>query len=415
MENDPIEALRICRRFGIDYVFVHFGYGQQGWGGDEGKWQWMARISYEVFGDEVPDEFAFWNPSEGTYLERFYNSLLYNMLFVNASDVGVDPDQWRVVDPTVDPALSIFDAFPMAYQSEGQLMKIYKPDYSRLETEMEIRGASAYPIHGGAPNELLSSVVLELANPGLHPYTISNVDIRYFNETNDEWRVESVNALYACTSSSGDLEIQAGESVIINTRVQLEFSVGMTLYVTVNTDGLRPPLNATVAVPVRPPPKYNLTAILSECYAFDNGTIHVVLENNGEGYCEIDRVGRIANKELFISDDSDRGLVLFTGERIEFNLDADEVGDTLTAGDDVKVEFFYMALVNQYFGQNVTLDLNVQATPTPGQPNLSSVQDIPVNGIATYFDPSSLMTYDVASSLSCFACSSLFAIRRYFP
>jgi hypothetical protein len=417
MEDDPIEALRICRRFDIDYVFVHFGYGQQGWSGDEGKWQWMARIAYEVFGDEVPAESEFWDINQGVYHQRFFDSLLFNMLYVNASAMGENVNYLgdQQVDPTVDPALSIFDAFPMAYQSQMQLMKIYKPDYTRLDSEMEIKAASAYPIHGGPlPTDPLSSVVMEVVNPGLHPFTISSVDVRYYDEVEEEWRVEPIT-IYGLTTSSGEFEVPAGESVILSARVQLEFPVGSTIGATVKAEGFLPPLNATVQIPVRPAPSYNLTAVLSECYAFDNGSIHVVLENNGEGYCEIDRVGRIAGNDLYISDDADRGLILFTSERIEFNLDAAEVGETLTAGDPVEVEFFYMSLVPEYMGQNVTLNITVQATPTPHQPTMSSVQNNPVNGIELYYDPSSLRAYEEVPLLSCSDSSPFFITRRYFP
>jgi len=393
MERDPIEALRIAALWNIDYVLVHFGLLDPGYSGDEGKFIWMVRISIEVFGDEVPPEETFYVERENRYQEAFFDTLLYNMLFVNATQFANVRDRMNSlgmpeVNPDVNPAKRIFEAFPPVFTSSSQLMKVYAVNYTLLEGDMEIRGAGAYPVKGEpGGTDLLSSIVVEVDNPGGCPFTIDKLEVEYFNVHTEEWVTENI-FFTDLTSSTGSLRLEPGESIMLNAKLYDVLKVGTDCRVTVIARGFDPPLNRTVWVPVREAPEYNLSAVLSECYAWDNGTIHVVLENTGEGYCTIDGSGKINDEDVAVANRADRGLVLFSGERITFDLDAADAGVTLAEGEDVTVQFFYM-------GRNVTVDLTVQSTPPSPSPSFTPEHPLTAGGLLVYGCPWIYMGMDI--------------------
>jgi dolichyl-diphosphooligosaccharide--protein glycosyltransferase len=426
METDPLEALKIARRFDVDYVLVHFGLNQAGFSGDEGKWQWMIRIAGEVFGDEVPAESYFWDETESdvgeAYKDPYFDTLIYNMLWLNCSAIGVDlPDtDW----PDVDPSNTLFSMFEPVFVSQIQLMKIYEVNYTKLDTSMEITGGNAYSINwvpaDVSLNGNFSSIQLEVENTGLHTIEFDEIVVSSPDFEEGDW---SIDPQAMVVTTSGDLSLEPGESVVLNAKMTYYLEPNTYVDVTLYGAGIEPRVSSSIRLQVRRPPEYNISVIESECYAFDNGTVHIELENNGQGYCEIDKLATINGKDISLIDATNRGLLFFTNDKIILNLDAANAADgglTLTEGEDVSLEIFYMGYQPLYAGKNVTLDLTVEATPSPSVPSTQSTSEetsqTNTDALPCLFMIEQISIYEPAlSASSCFERSDFFIARRYLP
>ncbi|MFW9935207.1 MAG: STT3 domain-containing protein [Candidatus Thorarchaeota archaeon] len=426
METDYVAALRICQMLTVDYAFVHFGLGRSGLSGDEGKWQWMIRIAGEVFGDEVPDETYFWDPDTGQYLDPFFQTVIYNMLWLNASQVGVDPPTLNITgnpgpapDLTTEPAKTIFSLFEPAYFSTYQFMKIFKCNYTYLESNFEITGASAYPVHKDVdPSNDLSQIVLSVKNTGLHPITIDTADIEYWNRITEEY--DSITAYYDdITSDTGNLTINPDETRILSIRADPYFTSGTEINVTLNAAGFIPTLNTKVTVPVRSAPAWELSPIGANCWAYDNDTIYVELQNTGEGYLEVDLEGRLNDVEFSIENAIlTRGRLLYSTEVLGITIDANYWGVDLVAGEQVNVLLRYMSDIPRYYGLNVTIPITIQATPSPPSPPSPTETNLPTSETELVKERNTfyLSYLDAVSPGVLFVeSSSFFIFRRYEP
>ncbi|MFX1491841.1 MAG: STT3 domain-containing protein [Promethearchaeota archaeon] len=428
METDPVEALRICRRWNVDYVFVHFGLGQPGLSGDEGKWQWMIRIAGEVFGDQVPSEDYFWNDTTGQYKAPYFQTMIYNMLWLNSSEVGVADNRpvdeateqpGQLPSQATEPGITIFSLFEPVYFSQIQMMKIYKCNYTWLDSGIEIGGASIYP-HYNDTNliEHFSSITLEVRNTGSYTVEVDSVGIEYWDWSAGEYRSDDIPQLFL-TTNTGSLRIEPGENIILNAGANNYFTVGTDMNVTVNLVGYTPDLNASVTVPVRNPPAYNLTALATKSYAYDNGTIYVELENMGAGYLTVDKQGLVDDETFLLSDAIlTGGRVLFAGEKLGVTINATALDLDLVAGEDVTVLFHYMSLMPTYAGLNVSITLPIQAAPSPPTPSGTSHQDQNTEETSLIIE-STRCPLDYDPSLLFFVVffesSSFFITRRYEP
>jgi hypothetical protein len=328
------------------------------------------------------------------------------------------PTGYEAVDPTTNPAARIFSMFRPAYESATGLMKIYEINYTRLDSVMEIGGASAYAVHNGTgAADSLSSVVLEVKNPGLHPFDIERVQIE-----SPQYVLPEVITTADMTASSGTFHLEPGQSVVVNVRIPLYYRIGSYINATVTASGFDPALNVTTRLPVREAPAYNLSADVSQSYIYANGTIHVELVNTGQGYCEIDSSAYIEDSSISLVGRSDRGRLLFTGDRIAFNLNAaDTTPDPLTfsTNQSVTLRFHYMSRLTYYNGQNATFALTVQ--PTPPSPGSSPPQEASRTAMPTLVSPI-VPTHLVGQPVvplsllcSCLASSARFICRRYLP
>lgn len=437
METDPIEALKICRRFNVSYVFVHFGGGLPIFAGDEGKWQWMSRISTEVFGDAVPNEDDFWNGTSGAHHDLYYETMIFSMLWLNASlfqamigqvnDPPDDAGQSRLpVQPTLDPAKTIFSVFPPVYLSETQLMKVYQCNYTWLDSSMELGGASAYAINNDTTYlgpEDLSEVIVEVTNTGSHPLTLNEATIRYWEAESESYQTFNVTEIEsrAITTTSDSLTVAPSETVMLSIRVPVYFTIGTDIDFNLFANGYTPPLNASVSIPVRSPPDYELTALTSNAYAYDNGTIYVEVENTGIGYVTIDSIARATDSEGTVSislwgEKLTRGRLLFTGEKLGIWIDGAEAELLMDSGDTIEVTLYYASLLADYEGLNVTIPLVVQETPpAPIVPSatihlVSNAVQLPCQEVIDYNYELSLLV-----SVSCEESRSFFIFRRYEP
>ncbi len=436
METDPIEALKICHRFNVSYVFVHFGGGMALFAGDEGKWQWMSRISTEVFGDEVPNEDYFWNTTTGAHHDPYYETMIFNMLWLNAtvwqfqqyiSDPPDDAGQSRLpVQPTLDPARTIFSVFPPVYISETQLMKVYQCNYTWLDSSMELGGASAYAINNDTTffgPEDLSEVIVEVTNTGSHSLTLNEATIRYWEAESESYQTFNVTEIEsrAITTTSGNLTVAPNETVMLSIRVPVYFTIGTNIDFNLFADGYTPPLNASVSIPVRSPPDYELTSLTSKAYAYDNGTIYVEVENTGIGYVTIDPIARATDSEgtedIFLREEElTRGRLLFTGEKLGIWIDGAATELLMDSGDTIEITLYYASLLADYEGLNVTIPIIVQETPpAPIVPSatthlVSNAVQLPCQEVIDYNYELSLL-FSVSREESRF----FFIFRRYEP
>jgi hypothetical protein len=406
METDPIEALKICRRFNVSYVFVHFGGGMTLFAGDEGKWQWMSRISTEVFGDEVPPNMLWLNATQWQFAQTNQNFMQPPL-----DEAG----QARLpIQPLLDPARTIFSVFPPVYISDTQLMKVYQCNYTWLDSSMELGGASAYAINNDTTffgPEDLSEVLVEVTNTGIHPLTLNRGEIRYWDSATDTFQNYTIDdiASRAITTDSGSLTVAPDETVMLSVRVPLYFTIGTDIDFTLSASGYTPVLNATLSIPVRSPPDYELTALTSNAYAYDNGTIYVEVENTGIGYVTIDSLARVTDSEGTVSislrgEELTQGRLLFTGEKLGIWIDGAAAELIMDSGDTIEVTLYYASLLADYEGLNVTIPIIVQETPPTPSPSAPTVTYHPVpDGVQLPIQERIDYNYDVSLlfSVSC--------------
>ena len=172
MQTNEIYSAKAFRRLKADYVLVYFGYLVSGLGGDEGKWNWMVRIpnnnyaKYVQLGwkednwkeDAVFDENEYQNATNGLMRAKWFDSQLAKLLFFGAptnieeydendfrrtyaSQIGrrevSDGGVWSDYIP--NNGQYIFNAFVPEYISKFGLVKLYKVDYTILESSFSIK------------------------------------------------------------------------------------------------------------------------------------------------------------------------------------------------------------------------------------------------------------------------------------
>ncbi|MHA1454033.1 MAG: STT3 domain-containing protein, partial [Promethearchaeota archaeon] len=185
MQTEERYSAEIFRHLKAEYVLVFFGHLVQGIGGDEGKWPWMIRIcndnteTYKQYDDLTKDnwysgdvdtvfnEADYINASSGQYEESWFNSTLTKLMFNNeliaadgissgdtypiqqlALEIGGYPEGGQ--DPKLDDNGNKWESYPSingdyeleffeeAYVSANKLVKIFKVDYSPLDTSFSI-------------------------------------------------------------------------------------------------------------------------------------------------------------------------------------------------------------------------------------------------------------------------------------
>lgn len=238
---------------------------------------------------------------------------------------------------------------------------------------MELGGASAYAINNDTTffgPEDMSEVVVEVTNTGLHPLTLNEANITYWESESGTYQTFPITdiAIRAITTSSGSLTVAPSETVMLSIRVPLYFTIGTDIEFNLFADGYTPPLNASVSIPVRSPPDYELTALTSNAYAYDNGTIYVEVENTGVGYVTIDSIAKATDSEGTVNiylrgEELTQGRLLFTGEKLGIWIDGAAAELLMDSGDTIEVTLYYASLLTDYEGLNVTIPIVVQETP----------------------------------------------------
>ncbi|HDZ19202.1 MAG TPA: hypothetical protein ENH75_12955 [archaeon] len=176
MQTSEVYSAKAFRKLGADYVLVYFGALFSGLGGDEGKWPWMIRIpndnyeKYKQMGMEednwadnsVFDESEYQNDTNGLYEDKWFESTLVKLMFFGMETnpdsaqnfasrnyateinrrVDDDGDTWKSHIP--DRGLYDLKAFIPEYFSLNGLVKLYKVDYTVLDSSFSISNAEVF-------------------------------------------------------------------------------------------------------------------------------------------------------------------------------------------------------------------------------------------------------------------------------
>ncbi|MFX0099366.1 MAG: STT3 domain-containing protein [Candidatus Hodarchaeota archaeon] len=227
MMNDELESARALKHLGAEYVLVYFGHMVSGLGGDEGKWPWMVKIcndnSHHYTNSEVyptlttgpdgpwykPGEQVFnyattetdpgyINESNGLYDTHWFFSPLVRMMFhdeplayneiTTQEPLLQQLQQWTIREILGDgtdakparkatngtewskimstSAFKDFKVFKKAFYSTHHMVKIFKVDYTPIESDFVINNAQLYDNSYGWVN---------ITNTGMHTINLSTV------------------------------------------------------------------------------------------------------------------------------------------------------------------------------------------------------------------------------------------------
>ncbi len=217
MQTNEIYSAKILNHLRADYVLIYFGFLLDGFHGDEGKWQWMLRICndnynrYKNWGMEednwaensVFDESEYVNSSTGLYRDKWFESQLVRLMFYGeytdpslfgpntvkghyATQINQRKDDygntWKSHIP--DNGAYDFKVFNKAYFSRTGLIKLYKLDYTALDSSFSIKNAKVYDSGYGTFN---------LENTGTRDLQIEDVKLngKAYNFTLGKGRINN--------------------------------------------------------------------------------------------------------------------------------------------------------------------------------------------------------------------------------
>ncbi|MFX1258002.1 MAG: STT3 domain-containing protein [Promethearchaeota archaeon] len=317
MQTNEIYSAKILRELEADYVLVYFGFLVPGLGGDEGKWPWMLRICndhYEEYKDDgleednwksdsVFDEDEYVNESNGLYRDKWFDSQLVRLMFgyepTDPSDVSATNDylRWyyasqvsgnsaygidaREDDDDNDWIEHIpedgeydFKVFRKEYFSRNGLVKIYKVDYTALDSSFSVSDAKVFD-NGYA--------TFQLTNEGTRDLRIKSVKIN--------------TEAYSFVMGGANTVLEKGSKDVVWVDVTKDYKVNDAVNITVTAEA---------------------DALDDEIYTFSEGTDYFFVTEAEPGSVKI-------NRENCKVESSDEGTEILlevqnTGATIE-NLD----------------------------------------------------------------------------------------------
>jgi len=359
MQTNEIYSAKILRELEADYILVYFGFLLPGFGGDEGKWPWMLRICndhYEFYKDEgyeednwaddsvfIEDDYI--NETSGLYKEAWFNSQLVRLMFYSeptspsgvnpnedylrwyyASQIGGNPSQgispreddegneWKDYIPK-DGAYD-FKIFKEAYFSQHGIVKLYKVDYTALDSSFSIEDAKVFD---------MDAATFNLRNTGLKDLTITNVAI---NKIEHNFTIGSTTNI-----------LKQGEQVPV--------------WVDIENKDFR--LNDVVNISVTA----SSTALDGKPYAFDESTKDFFVTKAEPGDIQI-------NKE--------NSKVVYTGSQNDVYLEVENIGNKIENLND-----FYFDAKNNVLNPNNTKYLSGSSVLNPGTKCLVRLSNVPAD------------------------------------
>lgn len=254
MQTNEIYSAEILKLLGAEYVLVYFGFFYDGLGGDEGKWQWMLRIcndyysQYVEMGLEKPNwesnsvfsESEYVNQTNGKFKEKWFQSQLAKLMLqyepvsgeeykenflyrnlINTMDTRSDEGEtYRSYVPTQGDQVNYpTDVFSLAHRSRYGLVKLYKVDYTAIESSFIIENPNVYDNGYGS---------CYVENTGQHDISISQAsingqsyDFEMANSDDNTLSVGERDMVLIDTTSQGT-EFQKDDSVRINISADVE-------------------------------------------------------------------------------------------------------------------------------------------------------------------------------------------------
>jgi len=258
MQTNEIYSAKVFRELKADYVLVYFGFLIAGLGGDEGKWPWMLRIcndGYEYFKEKgyeednwasgaVFDEDEYINNTSGLYEDKWFDSQLVRLMFYGeptrssninpntqylqwyyASQIGgntannIQPreddngDEWADHIPS-DGAYD-FKAFKPVYFSTNHMVKIFKVDYTALESDFLIENPKVYNT---------KAATFDLKNTGTR-----NVKI-------DKVKVNNIECNFTLGRSNNNKILALNDEDTVWADISTNYGVGDTVNITITAE-----------------------------------------------------------------------------------------------------------------------------------------------------------------------------------
>ncbi len=267
MQSNELYSAKIFKILKADYVLVYFGYLFEPLGGDEGKWPWMVRIAndhytkYKSWGLEednwgrnsVFDETKYYNETSGRAEPLWFDSQLVKMMFWGIDttpytgtnpanfqeyyrkEIGTrktdDGQSWSYYIP--DHGYYDSDVFIPAFYSSSGLVKVFKVDYTALDSSFEIKSPEVFDS---------GYATFKLENTGKKNLTI--LDVKVNNVSLNYYLGKGINTniveagdndyVWADIKSSGR-EYKPNDVVKIEVEAQSEASEGGTYTFTEKT------------------------------------------------------------------------------------------------------------------------------------------------------------------------------------
>ncbi len=177
MQTNEIYSLKVLQRLRADYILVFFGFLITGLGGDEGKWTWMIQICNDEYArfkqmgweednwkdNAVFDESEYRNMTHGYVDDAWFDSQLVKLMFYGiptdetddshhqfsqsyareiSRRIDNDGDTWKSHIP--EAGLYPTVAFIPEYFSKMGMVKLFKIDYTALDSKFMIRNAEVF-------------------------------------------------------------------------------------------------------------------------------------------------------------------------------------------------------------------------------------------------------------------------------
>ena len=356
MQTNEIYSAKIFRELEADYVLVYFGFLLNGFGGDEGKWPWMIRICnehYEGYIDdgleednwgqgEVFHEADFINETSGLYRDDWFDSQLVRLMFYDeptspgginpntdylrwyyASQIGGNPsagisareddegDLWE--DHIPRDGQYDFKVFKPAYFSKNGLVKLYKIDYTALDSSFSIQNPNVYDTGYAS---------CQLKNTGIKDLTIKNVSINGIN--------------YDFITGNGGNELKAGQEDVVWVDLGPIYQTGdvVNIDVIAETD-----------------------ALAGSRYEFTESTKNFFVTEAIKGEIKINRKNSVA---------------ILTGTQVDVTLEVENIGNIIE-----NLDRFYVNTKDNTFNNNNSQYLEGSSVIKPGETTTVTLFDAP--------------------------------------
>ncbi len=351
MQTDELESAKIFRILHADYVLVYFGHLLNGLGGDEGKWPWMLRIcndntnSYlemgieaynwetQTGGDTVFDESKYINQTSGQYEDLWFQSQLVRMMFADeptelsaaqnnlqyyyAQQLSGDSQNtqprtddngntWKSHIPTN--GQYDFKVFKREFFSTNSLVKIFKVDYTALDSAIAVRNQTL-DVDG------FGSAVVE--NTGLKEVSIRNVTVNYDDlSENRQYTLTEAKNNVTRAFEGGTATLRPGESKTVwywlNSTIDYELDDEVVVDINVEAPALD-----------------------EDTYEFENSSAEFKVTDTVDSKIRIDR----SNSVFYSSEDF---------QTLEYRLTIENEGETVTKLERVTVNGYEFDFIPEF-------------------------------------------------------------------